>query len=128
MDTFSKRRNIVLAIFIAVSVIYVIRLFSIQVISTKYKESATNNVVREIVQYPARGLVYDRNGELMVFNKPAYDLLVTPREVERFDTLSFCTLVDISKEELNDGIKKAREYSSYNPSILIKQIPPESFA
>ena len=128
MDTFSKRRNIVLAIFIAVSVIYVIRLFSIQVISTKYKESATNNVVREIVQYPARGLVYDRNGELMVFNKPAYDLLVTPREVERFDTLSFCNLVDITKEELIDGIKKAREYSSYKPSILIKQIPPESFA
>lgn len=64
----------------------------------------------------------------MVFNKPAYDLLVTPREVERFDTLAFCKLVEISKEELIAGIQKAKEYSPYKPSILIKQIPPESFA
>jgi penicillin-binding protein 2 len=128
VDTYSKRKNIVLAIFISVAAIFVIRLFSIQVISSKYKESATNNVVREIVQYPARGLVYDRNGELLVFNKPAYDILVTPREVQPFDTMSFCRLVEISKEELLEGIKKAREYSTYKPSILVKQIPPESFA
>jgi penicillin-binding protein 2 len=64
----------------------------------------------------------------MVFNKPAYDLLVTPREVERFDTLSFCKLLEISKEDLIAGIQKASDYSTYKPSILIKQIPPESFA
>jgi penicillin-binding protein 2 len=118
----------VTAIFFAVGAIFILRLFALQVLSTKYKESATNNVLREIVQYPARGLVYDRNGVLMVFNKPAYDLLVTPREVERFDTLSFCRLLEISKEDLIAGIQKAREYSTYKPSILIKQIPPESFA
>ena len=95
---------------------------------SKYKVSATNNVLREIVQYPARGLVYDRNGTLMVFNKPAYDLLVTPREVVEFDTLAFCRLLEISKEDLVAGIQKARSYSTYKPSILIKQIPPESFA
>jgi penicillin-binding protein 2 len=64
----------------------------------------------------------------MVFNKPAYDLLVTPREVEKFDTVAFCRLLEISKEDLIAGIQKARDYSSYKPSILIKQIPPESFA
>lgn len=115
-------------IFLVVGAIYVLRLFVLQVLSSKYKESATNNVLREIVQYPMRGLIYDRNGTLMVFNKPAYDLLVTPREVERFDTLAFCRLVEISKEELIAGIKKASDYSTYKPSILIKQIPPESFA
>jgi len=128
VDIFSRRKYYVTTIFLVVGVIFVIRLFALQVLSSKYKKSATNNTLREIVQYPARGLVYDRNGVLLVFNKPAYDLLVTPREVERFDTLAFCRLVEISKEELIEGIKKASEYSPYKPSILIKQIPPESFA
>lgn len=128
MDIFSRRKYYVTAIFFAVGLIFILRLFGLQVISSKYKVSATNNVLREIVQYPNRGLIYDRNGVLMVFNKPAYDLLVTPREVERFDTLAFCRLVEVSKEELIAGIQKAREYSPYKPSILIKQIPPESFA
>jgi penicillin-binding protein 2 len=128
VDIFSKRKYYVTAIFLAAGLIFILKLFSLQVISSKYKVSATNNVLREVVQYPARGLVYDRNGVLMVFNKPAYDLLVTPREVERFDTLSFCQLLEISKEDLIAGIQKASEYSTYKPSILIKQIPPESFA
>lgn len=128
MDIFSRRKYYVTAIFLAVGAVFIIRLFALQVVSSKYKVSATNNVLREIIQYPARGLVYDRNNVLMVFNKPAYDLLVTPREVEKFDTVSFCKLLEISKEDLIAGIQKAREYSTYKPSILIKQIPPESFA
>ncbi len=128
MDIFSRRKYYVTAIFLAVGLIFILKLFGLQVLNSKYKVSATNNVLREIVQYPARGLVYDRNGILMVFNKPAYDLLVTPREVERFDTLSFCRLLEITKEDLIAGIQKARDYSTYKPSILIKQIPPESFA
>ena len=128
MDIFSKRKYYVTAIFFVAGLVFILKLFGLQVLNSKYKVSATNNVLREIVQYPARGLVYDRNGVLMVFNKPAYDLLVTPREVVRFDTVAFCKLLEISKEDLISGIQKAREYSTYKPSILIKQIPPESFA
>lgn len=128
MDIYSRRRYYVTAIFLAVGLIFIIKLFGLQVLDSKYKISATNNVLREIVQYPARGLIYDRNGTLMVFNKPAYDLLVTPREVEKFDTVAFCNLLEISKEDLIAGIQKARDYSTYKSSILIKQIPPESFA
>ena len=128
MDIFSRRKYYVTAIFLTACLVFIIKLFGLQVLNSKYKISATNNVLRENVQFPARGLIYDRKGKLMVFNKPAYDLLVTPREVERFDTLAFCRLVEISKEDLIAGIQKAREYSSYKPSILIKQIPPESFA
>lgn len=128
MDIFSKRKYLVIAIFITAGVVFLLKLFGLQVMDSKYKVSATNNVLREIIQYPARGLVYDRNGTLMVFNKPAYDLLITPREVKAFDTVAFCNLLDISKEDLIAGIQKAREYSTYKPSILIKQIPPESFA
>lgn len=128
MDIYSRRKYYVTAIFLAVGLIFIIKLFGLQILDSKYKISATNNVLREIVQYPARGLIYDRNGTLMVFNKPAYDLLVTPREVEKFDTVAFCNLLEISKEDLIAGIQKARDYSTYKPSILIKQIPPESFA
>ena len=128
MDIFGKRKYLIIAIFLAVGLIFILKLFNIQVIDTDYKEYATNQVLREIVQYPNRGLIYDRNGKLIVYNKPAYDLLVTPREVETFDTTYFCKLVDISKEELIAGIKKAREYSPYKPSILVKQISPETFA
>jgi len=128
VDIYSRRKYYVTAIFFAVGLIFIIKLFGLQVLDSKYKISATNNVLREIVQYPARGLIYDRNGTLMVFNKPAYDLLVTPREVEKFDTVAFCNLLEISKEDLIAGIQKARDYSTYKSSILIKQIPPESFA
>jgi len=128
VDIFSKRKYYVTAIFFVAGLVFILKLFGLQVLNSKYKVSATNNVLREVVQYPARGLVYDRNGTLMVFNKPAYDLLVTPREVVKFDTVAFCKLLEISKEELIAGIQKAREYSTYKPSILIKQIPPESFA
>ncbi|HSM47165.1 MAG TPA: penicillin-binding protein 2 [Draconibacterium sp.] len=128
MDIYSKRKYLVTAIFLVAGIVYIIRLFSLQVLDSRYKVSATNNVLREIVQFPARGLIYDRKGTLMVFNKPAYDLLVTPREVEKFDTVAFCSLLEITKEDLIAGIQKAKDYSSYKPSILIKQIPPESFA
>lgn len=128
MDIYTKRKYVIIAVFVLAGLIFIVKLFEIQVLDRDYKQYATNNVLREVVQYPARGLVYDRQGELLVFNKPAYDLLVTPREVEDFDTTAFCKLLEISKEELITGIGKAKEYSRYKPSILIKQIPPESFA
>lgn len=128
MDIFAKRKYLIIAIFVVISLVFVVKLFNLQVLDPEYKEYATNQVLREVVQYPARGLIYDRNGKLIVFNTPAYDLLITPREVEAFDTTYFCKLVEISKEDLIAGIQKAKEYSSYQPSILVKQIPPESFA
>lgn len=118
----------VIAIFVFVGLVFIINLFTLQVLNPDYKQFATNNVLREKVQYPARGLIFDRNGKLLVFNKAAYDLMITPREVESFDTLYFCHLLEISKEDLISGIQKAQSYSRYKPSILIKQIPPESFA
>lgn len=128
MNTFSNRKYVITAIFVAFGLIFIILLFRLQVRDSAYKQYATNNVLREVVQYPARGLVYDRNGKLLVFNKASYDLLITPREVEKFDTLYFCQLLEITKEELQSRIQKAKDYSRYKPSILIKQIPPESFA
>jgi penicillin-binding protein 2 len=128
VNLFSKRKFLVLAVFAVVGLIFIINLFRLQVLDSEYKQYATNNVLREVVQYPARGLIYDRNGKLLVYNKTAYDLLITPREVESFDTTLFCNLLEISKSDLVAGIEKAKKYSRYKPSTLIKQISPETFA
>jgi len=128
VNIYSKRKYIITAIFVAVGLIFIISLFRLQVLDSEYKKYATSNVLREVIQYPARGLIYDRNGKLLVYNKTAYDLLITPREVEEFDTTLFCNLLDISEEDLEAGIQKAKKYSRYKPSILIKQISPERFA
>ena len=128
MNAFSKRRFVIIAVFAFVGLAFLIKLFRLQVLDPTYKQYATSNVLREVVQYPARGLVFDRNGNLLVYNKAAYDLLITPREVGEFDSLYLCSLLDISKEELELKIQEAKDYSWYKPSILIKQIPPESFA
>jgi len=124
----SKRSFLVIAVFAVVGLIFIISLFRLQVLDSEYKQFATNNVLREVVQYPARGLVYDRNGKLLVYNKTAYDLLITPREVGKFDTTLFCNLLQISKSDLEAGIQKTKKYSRYKPSTLIKQISPEMFA
>jgi penicillin-binding protein 2 len=83
VNNFSRRSYIIVGIFTVTGVIYIIRLFGLQVLDSTYKQFATNNILREIVQYPARGLIYDRNGKLLVINKAAYDLLIIPREVKR---------------------------------------------
>jgi penicillin-binding protein 2 len=128
VNNFSKRSYVIIAIFLFTGLIYGARLFRLQVLDPTYKVYATNNVLRNVVQYPARGLIYDRNGKLLVHNKPAYDLMITPREVEMFDTLYLCNFLEIEKEELERKIKEAKEYSFYKPSILVKQIPPEKYA
>jgi penicillin-binding protein 2 len=128
VNNLSKRSLVIVAVFAVVALIYAILLFRLQVLDSDYKQYATNNVLRQIVQYPARGLIYDRNGKLLVYNKTAYDLLITPREVEKFDTTLLCSLLDIERNDLEDRLQKAKKYSRYKPSILIKQISPENFA
>ena len=128
MNNFSKRSYVIIAIFVITGLIFGIRLFRLQVLDPTYKEYATNNVLRNVVQYPGRGLIYDRNGELLVHNKAAYDLLVTPREVQEFDTLLLCDMLDLTTEDLVTRLNEAKEYSQYKSSIIVKQIPPEKYA
>ena len=128
MNTFSKRSYVIIVIFVVIGFIFVFGLFRLQVLDPTYKVFATNNVLREIVQYPARGLIYDRNGKLLVHNKPSYDLLVTPREVQKFDTLYLCNMLEITKDDLESRLQTAREYSRFRPSIIVKQISPETYA
>ncbi|MFW6371573.1 MAG: penicillin-binding protein 2, partial [Bacteroidota bacterium] len=128
MNGHSKRSFIIIAIFAVIVFAYLVKLFRLQVLDSSYKQFAARNVLRELVQYPARGLIYDRNGELLVYNKAAYDLLITPLEVAEFDTTYLCDILEITKNDLEIRIKKASDYSRYKPSILVKQIPPETYA
>jgi penicillin-binding protein 2 len=78
-NQFENRQFIIGGFFVLIAVVFIIRLFSIQVLDDSYKTSSENNVLRKQTDYPGRGLIYDRNGELLVYNEAAYDLMVTPR-------------------------------------------------
>jgi penicillin-binding protein 2 len=124
---FENRKIVVSAIIIIAGLIFVIRLFYVQLIDDKYVTSATNNVLRYEVQYPARGLVFDRKGELLVYNEAAYDLMVIPRLVDKPDTAEFCRLLDLSCDEFRKRLKKARGYSMHKPSIFVEQVSKEQY-
>lgn len=126
-NTLSSRRFIVMGIFITVGIIYAIRLLFLQVFDDSYAQLANRNALRFVTQYPSRGLIYDRNGKLLVYNELVYDLMVVPRQVKPLDTALFCELVGITKDEFNEKMKKARTYSTYAPSIFEKQISKEDF-
>lgn len=128
MDTFSKRRLIILGLFFGVGIIFILRLFYLQNIDRTYKQFAANQVMRKITLYPARGFIYDRNNNLMVYNKPAYDLMVIPREVKPFDTTELCRIIQLDRVELREAIRKARIYSRYKPSIVVGQISQNIYA
>ena len=128
MDTFAIRRNIIGVVIIATALIFLIKLFFIQAVDQSYQVSADNNVVRRITQYPARGLIYDRNGELLVYNQAAYDIMVTPQHLGSFDTTEFCKLLDIERDYLNKKLREAKEYSYYKPSVFLKLVSSETYA
>ncbi|KAF0198245.1 MAG: penicillin-binding protein 2 [Bacteroidetes bacterium] len=125
--TLASRKQTVIAIFLVIGVIYLIRLFYIQVIDKSYALSANNNVLRYVTQYPARGLIYDRNGKLLVYNEAVYDLMVTPLQVKEIDTAEFCRLLEITYEGFLERMEKAVKYSKYKPSLFEKQISKETY-
>lgn len=124
---FSSRKYVIIAIFIVAVLVLLIKLFTIQVIDTSYKRSSDNNTLRYITQYPARGKIYDRNGNLLVYNEAIYDLMVIPRQVKNLDTLSFCSAIGIPVESFVDRMKKARKYSSFSPSVFMSQFTKEEY-
>jgi penicillin-binding protein 2 len=127
-DAFINRKYIVMALIVLASLALLMRLFTIQVVKNTYRMSAENNVLRYVTQYPARGLIYDRNKKLMVYNQAAYDLMVVPAQVTKIDTAEFCTLLGISKASYRDRLGAALSYSRRAPSVFLKQISAESYA
>lgn len=128
-----KRKYIIGGFITLIVIIYVVRLFGLQVSDIKYKESAESNAFLKRVIYPSRGLVYDRKGNLVVFNKPEFDIMIIPKDVNEFDTSMLCKALNISKEELLSkwaDMKDTRKnpgYSAYTPQKLIAHISQEEY-
>lgn len=124
---YSSRKYVVIAIFCVAVLILLIKLFMIQIVDQSYKRSSENNTLRYITQYPARGNIYDRNGNLLVYNEAIYDLMVVPRQVKNIDTIAFCSVVNISPDNFRERMLKARRYSSIRPSVFMPQITKEEY-
>lgn len=122
-----KRYYVIIGLMLLIVLIYLSRIFYLQVIDDYYKKSADENALRYITEHPARGLIYDRNDSLLVYNEPVYDLMIVPRELREFDTLDLCRILDIDKETLLKRIEKARNYSSLLPSAFDQQMSKEDY-
>lgn len=109
------------------AVIYLVRLFSLQVMNKTYKDKANQNALRYITEHPARGLIYDRNDSLLVYNDAAYDLMVVPNELRSFDTAELCRVLDLTKEDVEKKIARAVKYSKILPSLFEQQISKEDY-
>jgi len=128
-DSFINRKYLIMAIIMIAGLVLIIRLFIIQVVKDSYRLSADNNVLRYVTQYPARGLIYDRNGKQIVTNQAAYDLMVVPAQTTKtIDTAGLCNILGISNSLYNERMKAAINYSRRAPSVFLKQISNETYA
>lgn len=126
----SHKTKIIIAGLVACTAILIIRLFIIQVLDGKWKTQAINNSMVFDVVYPTRGVIYDRNGKIIVGNKVAYDILVTPREVEPFDTLLLANVLGVEPGFIYDKMaeyKRNRTRIGYQSMTLLKQLNPETY-
>ncbi|WP_299984541.1 penicillin-binding protein 2 [uncultured Pontibacter sp.] len=128
MNYLENRKYVIQAIFLAVGIVYALRLFYIQVVDSSYKQAAETNAIKTVIQYPFRGLIYDRNGDLLVQNTPVYDLMIVPKEARNIDTLRLASMLDITMEDARERFKKARVYSWVKPSIFQQMLSTEDFA
>lgn len=124
---YSARQNVIILMFLIVGILYVFRLFYIQVIDDSWEISSRKNALRNKVQYPSRGLVYDRFGELLVYNEATYDLMVIPNQVVEMDTMELASLLDLTLDEVREKLRRARAYSPFASSIFEKQISKETY-
>ncbi|QHT68621.1 penicillin-binding protein 2 [Rhodocytophaga rosea] len=125
------RQYVVQGIFIAVGLVFLARLFFLQVVADDYSSKAEKNVLLKVVQYPHRGQIYDRNGKLIVINSPVYDIMMIPKKVRIADTLAFCQLMGLTKNGLDSVMRVARAsraYSSVKPYPFLKQVSNIDFA
>ena len=130
-----NRRLVIGGIAVTIVIVYIVRLFFLQLMSDDYRKSADSNAFLKKVEYPSRGVIYDRNGKLLVYNQPSYDIMVVMNEERgRLDTLDFCNALGITKEffikRMND-IKDTRKnpgYSRYTQQLFMSQLSDKEFS
>ncbi len=130
---FENRQFVIGGIVCAIVILYIAQLFTLQITDSNYKISADRNAFLERVQYPSRGLIYDRNGDLMVYNQLAYDVMVIMREVQPFDTLDFCNTLSIDRTEFDRLVEYMKNrkynpgYSPYTPQTFLSQLTVKDY-
>lgn len=128
-----KRKYVIGGFLIAIVAVYIIRLITLQLGDQSYKENADSNAFLKRVRYPVRGLVYDRRGELIVFNQPAYDLMMIPRDAGEFDTVGLAKALGMRVPDVRaycEDMKNTRKnpgYSTYTPQKLISHLSAEDY-
>lgn len=126
--TLENRRYVIIGAVVLLVIIFIIRLFYLQVVENDYKAWADSNAFLKKTLYPSRGMIYDRNGKLLVYNQPAYDVMLIMREVQPFDTLDFCNILSITKEQFDKRITDIKNrrlnpgYSSYVPQVFMNHL------
>lgn len=127
-DLYQSRRNVLQYVIIGVVVIFIIRLFFLQIVNKNYQQLARSNVLRQVTVFPARGLVHDRNGNLIIDNQKEYDLWVVPGQVKDLDTAGLCELVGISDTAFRRVFSKAAKFSRFKPSLIAKGLSVDQYA
>lgn len=128
-----KRKWVIIGFLIAIAFIFVLQLYNLQIDDEKFRNSADTNAFLRRTIYPARGLIYGRDGELLVYNQPTYDVMVIPKDVQAFDTLSLCRTLGITPEQLSarfEAMKDPRSnpgYSAYTPQKLLTHLSAEDY-
>ena len=133
--TLENRRYVIGGVALAIVLVYIIRLFTIQLLSDDFKKNADSNAFLKKIDYPSRGAIYDRNGKLMVYNQPSYDIMVVMNEAkDHIDTLELCKALGISKEffiKRMDDIKdrtKNPGYSRFTEQLFMTQLSDKEFS
>ena len=123
-----KRSFLLYFLITLIGIIFIVRLFQLQIIRGANYDPIRNSAVKINYDYPERGYVYDRNGTLLVANQLSYDIMIQPNKVSPLDTLEFCDLLKIDKEYFLKSFRKAEKYATYKPSVFLKQLSKEDFA
>ena len=134
-DQYYNRRYVISGIAVVIVLVFIIRLFYLQVIDQSTKDQADNNALVKQTIFPSRGLIYDRNGELLVFNQPIYEVTMTMRDMgSEWDTTGFCKSLHISRAEFDERIaeikdrRKNRGYSRWTPQVFMSHLKKEDIA
>src|SRR4051812_11874633 len=125
------RREIIQIAFIVVALIFLIKLFFIQVLDRKYADLADSNAILPKKDYAIRGLIKDRNGKILVYNTPEFDLLIIKKEIKSLDSARFCQVFSKTPEQLRQlfkDLRQRREYSPVKPTIFLSQLSTLDFA
>ena len=127
IDNTKSRSYVIQGIIVGIFVVYLIRLFYLQIIDDTYKQIADDRGIRKEQVDPDRGQIFDRTGKLIVYNEPSYKLMVVPSQVEKIDTIRFCEIIGIDKEQFIKKMKDAKSFSRVRESVFLSQISAEEF-